>query len=361
MSVARLPIHHWFVLGALGLSLATSTFAQFSTPSLFQWSQLPAIPHAEGFAGTFAGTSGGALIVAGGANIIGERWANPIQKKWYDSVFVLEKPEGEWLTGFHLPRPLGYGVSITTPDGLICIGGSDANQHFADVFELKWQGHQLQSRNLPRLPQPCANACGALVERTIYVAGGLETPTSLSSMKTFWALDLDAPSAWRELDPWPGPDRMLSVAGVRDGSFFLFSGARLSADGQGKPVRQFLRDAYRFTPKQGWQHLADLPRAAVAAPSPAPSFGKSALLVFSGDDGTQVDFSPIENHPGFAMDVLGYDVHSDAWKDLGPLPFSRATVPLVSWLNRLVLPNGEVRPRVRTNAVWVLEWNGDAK
>src|ERR1043166_8747887 len=42
-----------------------------------QWQKLPPIPDAEGFAGAFAGVSGGALIVAGGANIAGDKWAEP--------------------------------------------------------------------------------------------------------------------------------------------------------------------------------------------------------------------------------------------------------------------------------------------
>src|SRR5204862_492855 len=81
---------------------------------------------------------------------------------------------------------------------------------------------------LPPLPLPCANACGAVVGRTVYIAGGIETPTATEALHTFWALDLDAQKPiWRELDPWPGPARMLGVAGALDDSFYLFSGAAL--------------------------------------------------------------------------------------------------------------------------------------
>lgn len=58
-------------------------------------------------------------------------------KKWYDSVFVLGKASAEWHAGFKLPRPLGYGVSVTMQDGLICIGGSDSTHHFTEVFRLQ--------------------------------------------------------------------------------------------------------------------------------------------------------------------------------------------------------------------------------
>ena len=321
------------------------------------WEKLPAIPDAEGFAGAFAGVSNGALIVAGGANIAGEKWRDSFQKQWYDSVFVLEKPDGEWKTGFKLPRALGYGVSVTTERGVVCIGGSDSQRHHAECFLLEWRDGRIVTTALPALPKPCANACGALVGKVIYVAGGIEKPDATTAMKTFWKLDLAvAEPRWEPLEPWPGPERMLAVAGVLGESFCIFSGAKLSAGADGKAVREFLHDAYRFTPGKGWVRLADMPRAAVAAPSPALAAEKgSRLLIMSGDDGTKVDFQPVKEHPGFPRDMLAYDAEGDAWSSAGEVPFSRATVPVVRWLGRDVIPNGEVRPRVRTPEVWAIK------
>lgn len=317
------------------------------------WEKLPPIPDAEGFASSFAGVSNGALIVGGGANIAGEKWGETFQKKWHDSVFVLEKPDGEWKTGFRLPRALGYGVSVTTERGAVCIGGSDALRHYAECFLLEWRDGKIATASLPALPQPCANACGAIVGKVIYVAGGIGRPDATSAMKTFWKLDLAAAEAcWEALDPWPGPERMLAVAGVSGDSFFIFSGARLSAGADGKAVREYLRDAYRFTPGKGWSRIADLPRAAVAAPSPALHDGGMRLLIVSGDDGANVAFAPVREHPGFPREVLAYDPERDAWSSAGESPFSRATTPVVHWLGREVIPNGEARPRVRTPEVW---------
>jgi N-acetylneuraminic acid mutarotase len=317
-----------------------------------QWEKLPPIPDAEGFAGAFAGVSGGALIVAGGANIAGDKWAEPLRKQWYDSLFVLEKPDGAWRGGFRLPHPLGYGVSVTTERGVVCIGGSDAQRHYADVFLLEWRDGLVATTALPPLPKPCANACGALVGKVIYVAGGIEKPEATTAMKTFWKLDLAAAEPqWEALEPWPGSERMLAVAGIVGDSFCIFSGAKLTPDADGKPVREFLRDAYRFTPGKGWTRLADMPRAAVAAPSPALVSG-SRLLIATGDDGAKVNFTPVREHPGFPRDVLAYDAERDAWSGAGEVPFSRATVTAVQWHGLYVIANGEVRPRVRTAEVW---------
>jgi N-acetylneuraminic acid mutarotase len=217
---------------------------------------------------------------------------------------------------------------------------------------MKWAAGTLEFSALPSLPRPCANGCGALVGRVIYVAGGTEAPGSTTALRSLWALDLDqSPLVWQELPPCPGPGRILATAGVHGDSFYLFSGASLDAGPDGKPVRTYLKDAYCFSPAKGWARLADLPRPAVAAPSPALSSSR-ALLVVSGDDGANVDFRPPEQHPGFPRTVLAYDVATDTWSTQEGVPFSRVTVPVVGWNGGFVLPNGEVRPRERTPQVW---------
>lgn len=327
-----------------------------AAPMDLRWSQLPHIPDAEGFAAPFAGVSGGALIVAGGANIPENKWAEVFVKKWYDSVFVLDRPDEQWKPAGKFPRALGYGVSVNWQDRVICIGGSDSAQHFRDVFSLQWKDGALHTAALPQLPKPCANSCGAIAGNTVYVMGGIETPTSTMALNTLWALDLAAPApAWRELEPCPGPARMLAIAGASEGSFFVFSGAALSAGPDGKPVREYLRDAWKFTPSAGWRKLADMPRAAVAAPSPAANARDGRLLVFTGDDGANVTFAPVEKHPGFPRTALAYDPQTDRWTEAGEIPFSRATAPTTIWQGRVIFPNGEVRPRVRTPEVWALE------
>jgi N-acetylneuraminic acid mutarotase len=319
------------------------------------WEQLPPIPDREGFASPFAGESGGALIVAGGANFPDKRPWEGGTKTWYDSVFVLESADGPWKTGFRLPRPTAYGVSVTTPDGIVCIGGGNAEHYFRDVFRMQWDGAKVACSPLPKLPQPCAFMSGAIVNGTIFISGGIETPGATTCLKTFWSLDLaQVQKGWQQLEPCPGSERMLAVAGSTGGSFFLFSGVRLTAGPQGKPVREYLRDGWRYTPGKGWQRLAEMPRPAVAAPSPAPLAGASHLLVISGDDGTKTTFKPEAEHPGFPHAVLSYDVNSDKWQELGDSPISRATVPTVPWLGRFVVPNGEARPGYRTPQVWTL-------
>jgi N-acetylneuraminate epimerase len=320
-----------------------------------QWRSLPPIPDREGFAGPLAGTSGGALIVAGGANFPDRRPWEGGTKRWSDSIYVLEPGIDAWRIVGRLPCPNAYAVSVSSSEGVVCAGGGDAQQHFRDVFTLRWKDGQMVRTLLPGLPRPCAFASGALAGNTLYVAGGIERPTATSCLNTLWALDVQKPSErWQELPPCPGGERMLAVAGAADGSFFLFSGVKLKPGPDGKPVREYLRDAWRYTPGVGWKRLADLPRAAAAAPSPAPSVADGRLLVISGDDGKNVGFKPESAHPGFPRDVLAYDVKRDAWSLAGEAPFSRATAPTAVWGDALVIPNGEARPGYRSPEVWSL-------
>ena len=338
----------------LELFVATGTRAAEQTPRPappLEWTALPAIPDREGFAGSLAGVSGGALLVGGGANFPAKKPWEGGTKIWYDSVFVLEKPDGAWRRAGQLPRPLGYGVAVTHRDSVICAGGSDERGHRTEVFRMEWRDGALKFSDLPALPRPLANACGVVLGETLYVLGGIETPLATAATRTFLALDLAQPGArWTELPPWPGPGRMLATAGAHAGSIFLFSGTALNAGADGKPVRELLRDAHRFTPGDGWRRLADLPRVAVAAPSPAPVVD-GQLLVLGGDDGAQLNSPPTE-HRGFPRDVLAYDPRTDRWKTLGTVPFSLVTTAITEWLGRIVIPGGEQRPGVRSTEVW---------
>ncbi len=135
------------------------------------WSKLPQIPAPAGrdeqigLAGMYAGVHKDVLIVAGGANFAdGPNWEDG-KKLWYDEIFVLEKVSGDDADGLpeatmegealadgprytwtradvRLPVAIGYGASISTPKGVVCIGGHDEadgrGKQYADVFRMAW-------------------------------------------------------------------------------------------------------------------------------------------------------------------------------------------------------------------------------
>jgi N-acetylneuraminic acid mutarotase len=331
----------------LTLLLASISWSAFAG----EWTQLPSLPDAEGFAGSFAGVSNGALLVAGGTNFPGKKPWQGGAKVWYDTVFVLESPNAKWKTVGKLPRRLGYGASVTYDNGLICAGGSDRDRHYADVFRLEWSHGKLKTTRLPPLPAPIANCCGAMVGDVFYIAGGLEKPDSTLVSNHAWQLNLSSKSArWAEINTWPGSRRMLAVAAGFDGDFWLMGGVDLTTGGDGLAKRQYLTDAFRYDPLSGWKRIADLPHPVVAAPSPAP-IDKTGIYLLGGDDGFQVA-SPPEKHRGFGKTALRYEPTASKWSDAGTIAAPRAALPCVFWKNAWVLPGGEVRPGIRSPEVW---------
>ena len=376
-----------------------------------EWSELPPLPPSAGqsvqpgVASPFAGVHRDALIVAGGANFPDKMPWEGGAKVWWDDIWVLpllERGAPRWIldSAAKLPRRIGYGVSVSTREGVVCAGGSDAEQCFADVFMLSWDPERraIKRTELPSMPAPLANMAGALVGTTLYVAGGQQTMKNATGSSMFWALDLakrDRPAEfkWVRLPSWPGPMRILPVAAAQRTAngeeFFLFGGRNPRS---GQPTK-ILTDAYAFNPATGtWRRLANINggaglgvMGAVAAP-----IGHREILLFGGDRGEL--FSELEgydvniearrrrmppsvpaqrvqlqaeidgllegkrkiyaSHPGFGREVLAYDTGTDTWRVVtrAPVPLPVTTVA-VKWGDAMVIPSGEIRPGVRTPAV----------
>jgi SSS family solute:Na+ symporter len=352
----------WFVLAHAPLAELKAA----PTGKPLRWQTLPALP--APISGQFAGVAGdnqgdgGVVLVAGGSDFpVAPPWDGG-EKMWYDDVILLE-PGGEaWKSVGKLPHPTAYGVSGSTAEGLVCVGGSDGKRHYSDAYILGWSGGELTRNALPDLPRPCAFMAGAVLKDVIYVTGGQDAPDAQTAMKTFWSLDLSRPEnerSWEELEPWPGPARILAATVAQDGALFMVSGARLFPDATNNVSREYLTDAYRYTPKSGWTAIAPVPHPVVAAA--ATAVGNSHVLVFSGDDGSLAGRLPElrENHPGFRHEVLAYETVTNTWRELGALPETLVTTVAFRWRRRtptgvletVVVPGGEDRPGHRSPTV----------
>lgn len=336
---------------------ADTRAAATNSPSPLRWSQLAALPDQPGVAAPFAGVSGGEFVVAGGANFPEKMPWEGGTKVWHDTVYALNEPGGMWRIAGRLPRPLGYGVSVTLDGAVLCVGGSDAERHFADSLTLRLLDGRIELTPGPPLPIPLANAAGALLGDAVLVVGGSEAPGEEGASRRCFGLRLDSePPAWSEVEPLPGKARILPVVAARDGAFYVFGGAALEPV-DGKVRRVYLRDAWRYRPGVGWRRLPDLPKPCVAAPSPAPVAG-SRVYLLGGDDGSLAGFLPVAKHPGFPKSALVFDATRGTWAELSDiLPVSRATVPVVEWRGMFVIPSGEARPGVRSPEVWTLRLN----
>lgn len=324
-------------------------------PSLtLNWKRLSKLPNSLGVAGAFAGLSGETVLAGGGANFPDAPPWEGGRKVWHDLVYWMEPETGQWTEAGRLPRPLGYGVSATCPDGILCVGGSDLQRHYAECFKLRWADGQLQVTSLPKLPLPLANSCGAIVGQSLFLCGGTQAPDSEHPEAGLWSLDLSrADAEWSREPDCPGGPRLLAVAAGSAEELFVFGGTDLIAGKDGKSERRYRSDAWAFQPERGWRRLADLPQPLVAAPSPAPVLKDGTITLLGGDSGEHIGFQPPQLHPGFSRRVLLYSPNENAWTiSAEEMPLARVTAPLVRLSSGWLLISGEQRPGVRSPEVW---------
>ena len=160
--------------------LPASTFRSEASP--VSWFRLPDLPGTEksplsGVSAPFTGISGGHLLVAGGCNFPDKPAAEGGTKEYYSDIYALDittRSPARWRRIGKLPLPLAYGASVTTPEGLVWIGGNNNEEVSGQVFFVNWNGEkqQLHISELPPLPIPLDNLSATYADGHLYVAGG---------------------------------------------------------------------------------------------------------------------------------------------------------------------------------------------
>ncbi len=90
----------------------------------------------------------------------------------------------------------------------------------------------------------------------------------------------------------------------------------------------------------------------------AISVGQSHIIMLGGDDGSlyhKVDELK-DDHPGFPKEAVLYHTITDTWTSAGSIPVNHVTTTAVRWgtdpvSDPIVIPSGEIRPRVRSPKV----------
>ena len=181
--------------------LALSVASLLAAENNLKWTALPDLPGGLGVAGPFVGVHNDALIIGGGANFPdGVPWrptagGGVSAKVYHDTIHVVTRDSDGYSIAeakAKLPRTLGYGISVPTADGVLCIGGEwregGVTHRSAKVFALgQADGQVVIDENYPALPKGTTASAGALVGETVYVAGG---DSGDGATKNFWALDL---------------------------------------------------------------------------------------------------------------------------------------------------------------------------
>lgn len=332
-------------LGLASLIVLTTSIQSAAGENAIEWRSLPDLPHALG--GQFVGVIDDHLVVAGGSFFFTPPWSGGT-KQWVDAIYALGRNETKWQLVGHLPSPLGYGVAISAPHGMLCIGGQTPSENSRQTLLLHFEGNKIVIDRLADLPETAANMAGALAGDTVYIAGGQATPASVKAFHTFWSLSLSAPHArWSSLPPWPGPARIFPIMVASGSSLYLVSGADLTGT-LGPPLgRKFLSDAYSYSPQNGWRSITSLPQPTGGGEG-AVVDGK--ILVLGGNDGSLADheYEIKDRHPGFSKLIYQFDPETSRWSIAGQMPYALVTTGLAIWDQQLVIAGGEDRPSHRS-------------
>ena len=195
----------------------------------------------QGVSGAFVGLvpkdivgNGQCVLVAGGCNFPDVPAADGGQKVFYTDIYALGK--GSWQHVGSLPCGLAYGASVTTPEGVVCLGGTadgKKSEDFAELLTLD-ESWAVVSRSLPPLPVALDNFAAAYGDGYIYVAGGQHDGTpNHKAFRLKWPLpavwfDAQTGAAWEELPEMPGPARVQPAAAIQKAAigsnFYLLGG-----------------------------------------------------------------------------------------------------------------------------------------
>lgn len=298
-----------------GLTCRVFRFTLNVAPARSDWTRLADYPHPPGVAGVIAGTHEGVLIAGGGANFPDlPPWENGV-KRYYDELYFLRPGATAWESAGRLPQKRGYAAMLSFPEGILALGGENAEGLFADSLWLRWNGRGVTIEPGPKLPEALTNAMAVTIGSTIYLAGGFAMKPQRVTTAGFYSFDLAKPAAgWRTLPAWSGSSRALAVMGALGGQVYVLSGLESVPGPDGVPVPAYLSDAHRYSPASNtWERLPDLPWSVIAAPSPAPvTETPPRLFLLGGVDGRQVGKLPRENR--VPEDILFFDPAKSAWR-----------------------------------------------
>lgn len=342
-----------------------------------------------GVARPYAGENRGVVLLAGGANFPDKPLVEGGRKRYHATVYVLPVGTNAWHEVGALPQPMGEGVSVTTPAGIVCVGGcvGEFGEEVTDsAFVMTWDAASKKPvfTALPQFPYPVKMAAVAARGNRVYVVGGKRGKGAESDV---WMLDLDegkdgGVSVWRPLPPLPVA-REQPVAAIQNLShqrtaLFVVGGMAVDASG---PQRA-REDGYFYDLAQGaagqWKPIS--PARVQGGDTVWPMIGAMAVatgdqhILFFGGSNREVWNDQVERSANlsgeglaafkietfsrpaevfrFNRSVLAYHTVTDRWFVFGETPFQpRCGAAVVRQSDGTVLvASGEIKPGVRTPA-----------
>lgn len=341
----------------------------------------------QGVSAPYAGIIDGKIIVAGGCNFPATPAAEGGSKKFYADIHLFDGKS--WQKVGELPQAAAYGVGVSVPDGLICIGGTDGNKSLTEVWHISLENGKTKAKQLSTLPVALDNMAGAYGNGYIYVAGG-QTDGKASSAA--FRMKYPEENTWQALPEMPGAARIQPVGVVQTAStgacFYLMGGYQPASDTE----KGFAHtDGLVYNPQTGtWKNTAPIqpfgkgePITLVGAQGVPSScahivfFGGVNRHIFTEAINRPFEISRLESetseekprlselreqmslymtHPAewyqFNDELIIYHTITDTWvrESRSPL-LARAGAAVVPYDGNWVVINGESKPGVRASEV----------
>lgn len=310
----------------------------------------------KGVSACFAGIVDGYLIMAGGCNFPDVPAADGGKKKFYQGIYAAKISTTadtlDWQLIGKLPEPFAYGVSVSLPNGLLCMGGCNAEGSSDQVFKITIEQGKAVVESYPALPWKLDNFAGSLGCSTVMVYDGLHIAQ----------LQLeDLQKGWQILSPMTSEVLGQPVCGYTDGAFYAWGGCTTKTD---KQDAQLQMQGYQFT-KSGAKPVEG-PRTCqqeeiYLGGAAAVNCGDSGIVVLGGVN--KDVFEAAVNRP-----MPGYMKHPIAWYRFNPYinlykngkwtllgsheAAARAGASLVFDGTHIYIIGGELKPGIRTAEIY---------
>ena len=345
------------------------------------WAQgaLPAAP--QPVSAPFAGVSGEYLLLAGGCNFPDVPAADGGAKRYYAEVWAKTKDQ-DWTQVGSLPEETAYGASVSTPDGLLCLGGMNTDGAMRTVYLIYIDAAgQLVKKDYPSLPVSMDNLAAAYCEGKVYVTGGNQHG---KPGRKLYSLDLET-RTWTELPDFPSAARVQPVLLAISDALYLVGGFE-AGDLHSPPSLPAGLLRYSIS-EQTWEQVGEVPPLPDSPRTLTGGYGVAlgdTLLLFGGGvngarfaaaldrprqlyqaeqagDAARADSIRKEaelymHHPAswyrFNPELLAYHIPTGTWRVVDTSPqYAKAGAACVVWNGKIWVLHGEVKPGVRTSDV----------
>jgi N-acetylneuraminic acid mutarotase len=297
----------------------------FSSALMFQFVWQAQAPLPEPRAALLHAVVGGRLLAAGGTYWKDER------KFWGTRCDLFDPATNSWSTGPALPVPRADSASAEVRGEFLYFGGTSNGRVLDDV--LAFDGVRWYGKPEMRLPAPRSYSQAAVIERRIYLFGGLEKIGDIATARRdVWVWDLDHPrDRWQQISQMPEPAR--SNFAVLNGKALFFGGVAPTQGGFRNLSESW---SYDFG-KNRWESLPPVPLATRAW---AAAVRDGSVFIFGGYTDQ------------FARTILRFHPQSREFTPAGELPRGLADVRFFAIKDSLFVTGGESGMKIRSGETW---------